>query len=255
MRLTSDNPDRPARRGSRPAAIRRVFVVDGHPMVRRGVADLISRQPDLLSCGEAGNGPLAGRQIELVRPDLIIMEISLPLGNGLDLVRRVRALDEPAPRTLVYSMHDELLFAERALRAGAHGYLQKKAPASSLLRAVRTVLAGGIWVSQGVSNRVLGRGDRLVDRPDDWPVEKLTDRELQVLLLLGQGLGSREIADRLILSIKTINTYTEHLKAKLDLRSHSALVHFAVVWSLSSSPGTAAAVLRIRGGRTGTATG
>lgn len=214
------------------AGRRAVFLIDSHPIVRSGLMRLLEEQEGLRCCGQAAESPSARRLIERARPDLAITEISLRLGDGLDLIRHMRLL-VPSPRILVLSTHDEALFAERALRAGAHGYVCKKEPITTLVRAIRTVLGGGFHVSRGVSNRLLGR----FGSPNGGggsPLERLTDRELQVLLLLGEGLRSRQIAERLILSVKTIDTYREHLKKKLDLPSHNELVRFAITYVLSS---------------------
>jgi DNA-binding NarL/FixJ family response regulator len=212
-----------------------VFVIDSHPIIRRGLAEVIDRQDRLRCCGESGEGPEARRLVESTRPDLVITEVSLRVGDGLDLIRQLKAL-HPSPRILVFSIHDESLFAERALRAGAHGYVCKREAIRTLLRAIRTILGGGIHVSHRMSNRLLGRLGSPNEVFDEWPLEQLTDRELQVLLL-GQGLRSRDIAESLILSVKTVDTYREHLKAKLGLSSHSELVRFAVAWVLSSERG------------------
>jgi DNA-binding NarL/FixJ family response regulator len=212
---------------------KRIFVVDDHDVVRFGAAQLISKQPDLQTCGEAASVPEALPLIRQLRPDLIVADISLKNSNGLELVKVVRA-ETPEMPLLVMSMHDELVWAEVALRAGAHGYIMKENSISQLVPAIRTVLSGKVYVSPAVTERIIagqiaGPGSGL--KP---PLERLSDRELQVFTMLGQWKSSREIAAELSLSIKTVEYYKQNIKDKLQLKTAAELTQFAVEAAKSS---------------------
>jgi DNA-binding NarL/FixJ family response regulator len=210
-----------------------VFLVDDHPILRQGWKELLKSTGELECCGEAEDAPEALRRILDSEPDLVILDITLKKGDGLELIKQLRA-QECRSRLLVCSMHDETLYAERALHAGARGYVSKEATADDLLAAIRKVLAGKVWLSESMSQRVLRRiadGDQALEKS---PIDQLSDRELEVLGLIGQGLSTREIAENLNLSVKTIDTYRENLKAKLNLPSANELIRYAVVWTQQS---------------------
>ena len=214
---------------------RRLLLVDDHPIMRQGLAQFINGQSDLVVSHQAAT---AAQGLELARrhePDAAIVDLTLKSGNGLDLVKDLRAFLPRLP-ILVLSMHDETIYAERALRAGARGYVMKGEDTDKILLAVRRVLSGGSWVSESVMSRVLqravGGGDLSVAlSPGEDPVaDRLTDRELQVLTMLGRGRGTRAVAADLRLSVKTVETYRANLKEKLNLPDAPALVRFAVEW-------------------------
>lgn len=219
-------------RAHRPAA--RIMIVDDHPLVRKALAELISSEPNLEVAGEAGDVADALQQLDSCHPDLVIIDISLAKGNGLELIKQIKARD-PEIKMLVSSMHDESLYAERALRAGAKGYINKQAAMDQVIEAVRQILRGGIFLSSRMSGRMLdriigGRGE-----PSLSPIETLSDRELEVFQLIGRGLTTRDIAARIHLSTKTVETYRQHIKAKLKLKNSNELVQRAVTWILEST--------------------
>lgn len=207
-----------------------ILIVDDHPVMRRGLAQLIQLQPDLEVCGEAAGVGDALELLKTVKPDLMIIDMSLNDGHGLELIKDLRKQADP-PKMLVVSMHDEAAYAERALRAGAHGYVSKAEAVEKIVDAIRQVLKGELYLNPAMTARLLngmvGGGPRKPGTPD----EVLSDRELQVFELLGQGISSREISTRLTLSVKTIDTYREHIKDKLGLKSGNELVLRAVLWA------------------------
>lgn len=205
----------------------RVMIVDDHELVRHGMADLIRQEPDLEVCGEAADAATAVREVELKNPDLIVIDITLREGQGLELIKQIRAIN-PTVKMLVSSMHDERLYAERVLRAGAMGYVSKAESASKLVEAIRRVLAGRIYLSPQMADRVMHRLAQGKDDLQHRPLENLSDRELTVLELIGQGMSTRQIAQKLHLSVKTIDSYREHLKTKLNLQNANELVRYAV---------------------------
>ena len=207
----------------------RILIVDDHPMMRQGLAQLISAESDLEVCAEADN---AGQALDLVKrhgPELILADISLPDKNGLELIKDVRALS-PAALILVVSMHDETLYAERVLRAGARGYLMKQEGGKKLMEAIRQILSGHIYVSEKMSARILEVFSGQHTRENGSPVQRLTDREFEVFQLIGEGKGTREIAGHLHLSVKTVEVHRAHIKEKLELKSATDLVRYAVRW-------------------------
>jgi DNA-binding NarL/FixJ family response regulator len=227
------NPLMPAKpKTSKPSKTQRsrVFLVEDHPIVRHGIRMLLGSQPDLEVCGEAGESGQALQMIAEARPDLTLLDVSIEGRNGIELIKEIKSLGV-CEKTLVSSMHDELLYAERALRAGAMGYVQKSEGTERLLEAVRHVLAGRIYISPRVSSRLfrisLGNGH---DTPATDPLSLLSDRELAVFELIGQGLTVRQIAQQLSLSRKTIETYREHLREKLGLVNSHQLFREAVLW-------------------------
>lgn len=216
---------------SRPPGKRRILIVDDHPIVRRGFGQLINHEPDMEICGEAEDIDGALDALPRLQPDLAIVDIMLKNASGLDLVRQIRH-DHPAVSVLVVSMHDETVYAERALRVGARGYVMKQEADEVIVDAVRRILAGGIFVSSAINERIL---QRFADRPATEgisPQELLTDRELQVFELIGQGNSTRRIAERTQISIKTVESYRARIKRKLGLDTGAELVQAAVEWNL-----------------------
>lgn len=213
-------------------AIRPNFiVVDDHPLYRQGVATLIAQELRLEQAGEAGSITEALGLLERTRPRIAIVDISLQGQSGLELVRTIKS-DFPETSVLVVSMHEENLYGERALKAGARGYVMKHENPSALLDAVREVLEGRIAVSEELRERML---EGIVGgKADADPVDRLSDRELEVFTLIGRGCGAAEIAERLSLSVKTVNAYRDHIKEKLGLPSAADLRKYAVEWSTRS---------------------
>jgi DNA-binding NarL/FixJ family response regulator len=207
----------------------RILVVDDHPTMREGLARVIDEADDLIVCGQAENIHGALELIEPTQPDLAIVDITLRRENGIELIKDLK-IRNPKILVLVHSMHDEQVYAQRSLRAGARGYLMKHEPPSKLLHAIRQVLAGEIYLSETMTRQML---HHVADSPfakGVSPVERLSDRELQVFEQLGQGRKTKEIAADLHLSVKTVQTYCEHLKEKLQLKDATSLTRFAVQW-------------------------
>jgi DNA-binding NarL/FixJ family response regulator len=214
---------------------RKVLIVDDHPIVRQGLRLMIDEEPDLKVCGEAQSEREARIAIRDLGPDVVIVDISLAQGDGLELVRDVHAHHPELPM-LVLSMHDELIYAERLLAAGASGYIMKQAASDQLLVALRRVLSGERYVSESLAES-LGRPRGGADsraRGDD-PIDRLSNRELQVLSLIGRGQSSREAADRLGLSVKTVETHRQSLKRKLNLATNAQLLQYAINWYATRS--------------------
>lgn len=210
----------------------RILVVDDHPIVREGVAARIASHPDLVVCGEADSESTALKQVEELRPDLVIVDLRLRSGDGVDLIKRIRKR-HPHVGILVHSMHEESLFAERTLAAGANGYLNKQAGQNSLIAAIRVVLKGKIYLSATLTDRLLkGRFGTGADRDSSSPVAQMSDRELEVYSLIGRGLTTRAIAAQLHLSVHTIETYRERLRRKLGVETGNELTRLAIQWSL-----------------------
>ena len=207
----------------------RVLIVDDHPLMRRGLRETLSADLDLDVCAEAADTEEAIAQTRESKPQVAIIDLSLPSGSGLELAKRLMTIREDL-RILIVSMHDESIFAERALRAGALGYVSKLRPGSELLEAVRKVARGETAISQPVVDRLVRRGIDAGQGPVTG-VESLSDRELEVFELLGKGLGTRAIAERLCLSVKTIETHREHIKKKLNLGSSAELSRHATLWA------------------------
>ena len=216
-----------------------VFVVDDHPLVRSGLSQLINQQSDMYCAAEADCPAGALKSLPLHNPDLLLLDLRLKNSDGLELIKTLK-LQHPSIRILVLSQFDEELYAERVLRAGANGYIMKENATDEVLKAIRTVLAGEIYLSREMTSHLLKK--TITSRlPRNNDVERLTDRELHVLQLLGTGLSTRETAAQMKLSIKTVETYREHLKYKLDLESASALVQYATQWVEKQSPSPVAA--------------
>jgi DNA-binding NarL/FixJ family response regulator len=216
------------------ASIRKktVFVVDDHPLLRQGLAMLINREPDLVVCGEAEEASTAMKAIASVRPDILIADISLNGPDGLDLLKNLRMLYPDLP-VLILSMHDESIYAERALRARANGYIMKQEATEKVLVAVRRILDGEIYLSDRMANKLLQQYMRGNTARMDSRLAALSDRELEVFRMIGEGLGTRRIAETLHLSMKTVESYQAHLKEKLSLRTGRELMQHAIQWKLS----------------------
>lgn len=212
-----------------PSTKRRVLIVDDHPIVRQGLRSLIDQEDDLHVCGEAGSAGEALKALTPMKPDLLLVDISMKGPDGLELTKSVRALHPDLP-ILIVSMHDESLYAERVLRAGANGYIMKEEVAQNVVKATRKVLSGDIYISDRMRQKVLRgvAGQRSNNAASS--IERLSDRELEVFRLIGQGLGTRQIAEDLHLSVKTIETYRAHIKEKLGLNNATELVRQAVQW-------------------------
>ena len=212
---------------------RTVFVVDDHPIVREGLAQMINREADLAVCGEAEEMHSALQMINASRPDILIVDISLNGPDGLDLLKNIRSKDPSLP-VLILSRHDESIYAERALRAGANGYIMKQEATENVLVALRRILNREIYVSSRVASKMLQQfvgGSSSLARHS--PVDDLSDRELEVLRLMGDGHATRQIAEELHLSVKTVESYQAHLKEKLSLRNLRELVQYAVQWAIT----------------------
>jgi len=208
---------------------RKILLVDDHPFMRAGLAQLIERQADLAVCGEAGNPAEALRELARALPDLILTDITMPGRSGLEFIKDLRAQYSKLV-ILVVSMHDEAIYAERAQRAGARGYIMKEAGGENLLGAIRQVLRGETYVSPRMAAKVLDDLSARRPRGSSSPIEKLTDREFEIFRLIGQGKSTRDIAGQLHLSPKTVDVHRSHIKEKLDLTDATALVRHAVRW-------------------------
>lgn len=208
---------------------RRIVIVDDHPILRKGLAMVIDQEQDLLVAGEAEDAAAGLRMVEALIPDVVIVDLSLPGVDGIELIKTLKARHREVP-ALVVSMHDENLYAERALRAGARGYIVKQEAVDNVLVAIRKVLRGEIFVSDRIATRMVESligGDR---KGANSPLDLLSDRELTVFRMIGQGLGTRGIAESLHLSVKTVESHRSHIKVKLQLASGVELVKHAVGW-------------------------
>jgi DNA-binding NarL/FixJ family response regulator len=212
----------------------RVLIVDDHPAVREALAMRIGRQSDLEVCGEAADLAEALRLVDETRPDVAVVDISLKTGCGIDLIKRIKDRNDTI-RMLVWSTHSESLYAERALRAGALGYINKDQATDTIVEGIRRVLEGKVYMSdamtQAMLQRGIGRGQQEALRS---PLDTLADRELEVFRLIGQGVKTAEIAERMRLSVKTIETYRNRIRAKLHLIDGTALAHYATTWMLEN---------------------
>ncbi len=215
---TSTTPDR-----------KRILIVDDHPFMRAGLAQLIDKQPGMMVCGEAGDPGAAMKELEKGKVDLVLTDITMPGRSGIEFIKDLQAVRPELP-ILVVSMHDEVIYAERVLRAGARGYIMKEAGGENLLAALRRVLEGDVYVSPKMSARFLDNLSGRKPRGSSSPIEKLTDREFEVFQLIGQGKSTRDIAKQLNLSSKTVDVHRGHIKEKLDLQDTTALVRHAVRW-------------------------
>ena len=222
-------PRKPAAAAPAAPARRRILVIDDHPFMRAGLAQLIDRQADMQVCGEAGNPVEAVRELARCSPDLVLTDITMPGRSGLDFIKDLLAMNAKLP-VLVVSMHDEAIYAERVLRAGARGYIMKEAGGENLLAAIRRIMQGEVYLSPAMSVRILENLSGRRPRGSSSPIEKLTDREFEVFRLIGQGKSTRDIAAQLNLSSKTVDVHRGHIKEKLELKDTTALVRHAVRW-------------------------
>jgi len=214
--------------------MKRILLVDDHPLIRKGLRLTLESETDFMICGEAGSAEEALAVIPDLKPDIIILDISLPGQSGLDMLRQLES-NRVRGFVLVVSRHDEVLYAERAIRAGARGYVMKSEAPRALVTAIRKVLSGGIHVSAAINERLLQGIAAGQQSFNQSPAEALSTRELEVFEMTGRGMGTREIADMLELSIKTVESYRARIKMKLNLNNAAELVQHAVQWSESGA--------------------
>jgi len=218
-------------KGTKGSLRHRVLIVDDHPIVRAGLAQLINRESDLMVCGEAGSSAEALAAVEDHDPELVLLDISIKGANGIEVMKCLRESHPELP-VLMLSMHDEKLYAERAISAGARGYVMKQEAPGTVLTAIRSVLQGKIYVSDSMTTCIIR--DLMLSGMDPNKyrsgIKKLSDRELEIYELIGSGLTTREIADKLNVSIKTVETHRVHIRQKLKLRSAADLTHRAIRW-------------------------
>ncbi|MBE2287056.1 MAG: response regulator transcription factor [Prosthecobacter sp.] len=208
---------------------KRLLVVDDHPVFRHGICQYLGQESNLVICGEAPNAQLALEAMRQLKPDMVLLDVSMPGTNGIELIKHMLA-EQPKLLILMLSMHDESLYALRALRAGAKGYVMKQQAMETILDAVRKVLGGGIYVSPQFSEKLIFKS--IAGSTDDLgsPVDKLSDRELEVLQLFGRNKTTKEIGESLHLSVKTIETHRTHIKEKLGFKDADKMVEFAIEW-------------------------
>ncbi len=231
--MTAKPPRHNARPGKSP---KRILIVDDHPMMREGLAQLISTESDLAVCGQAETAFKAMDAIASLQPDLVLLDITLPDKSGLEVIKDILAMHAHQP-ILVISMHDESLYAERVLRAGGLGYIMKQEGGQKLMQAIRRVLTGQIYVSEKMSAKILEIFSGRRAEGGESPVAQLTDREFEVFQLIGGGKGTREIAEHLHLSVKTVEVHRANIKQKLKLQTAPELIRFAVRWMETQSTG------------------
>lgn len=213
---------------------KKVLIVDDHPLFRNGITFCINNEKDMQVCGEAEHAEDAVRLIEEMMPDLVILDLSLKLNSGLDLIKTIKAQNDNLP-ILVLSMHDESLYAERVLRAGAKGYVMKAEASESIMTAIRRIFDGKIYISEAMSDRMLERQVQKTPQNEN-ALYCLSDRELEVYELIGRGTPTRDIAKGLHLSVKTVETYRSNIKEKLNLKSNIELIRHAVQWEQNQNP-------------------
>jgi DNA-binding NarL/FixJ family response regulator len=211
----------------------RVLLVDDHELVRDGLRVLIGSSPGLEVCGEAADEAGARNLVRQLHPDVVVVDLMLRSGSGLDLIKWIKE-NRPEAKVIVSTMHEEKVYGERALYAGANGYVNKQDPARAILTAIRHVLDGGLFFSEGFTSRLLRRAAGHPGPSEAAPLAALSDRELDVFRLIGQGLTSHEVARRLHVSRSTVDTYRERLKTKLELGSGAELTHLATRWVLEN---------------------
>lgn len=215
---------------------RAVMLVDDHPIVRQGLAELINQEPDLHVTAQAPSAGAALSALDQSTPDVVIVDISLEDRSGIELIKDLRSRKPDLP-ILALSMHDEALYAERALRAGAKGYIMKQEATDQVMTAIRKVLEGQIYVSERMAGRLLDQFVNTRPGDEDSPLGRLSDRELEIFGMIGKGMGTRDIANKLFLSVKTIEAHREHIKEKLKLKSGTELMRMAVQHALEAPRG------------------
>lgn len=209
--------------------MKKILIVDDHPVLRDGLEGIITRKDGLTVCGKAGSVKEALAMVDETEPDMVLTDLSLPGRNGMELIKDLRTSHPELP-VLVMSMHDELIYAERILRAGGRGYLMKEASAEQLLRAIARVLDGGVFVSETVTDHFLqGMSGKSGEKPS-FPLQRLTDRELEVFELIGRGKGNHEIARMLSISPRTVDAHRTHIREKLKLADGNELIRYSVRW-------------------------
>ncbi len=208
---------------------KRILLVDDHGIVREGIAELVNGHNEFVICGSVATAGEAMDAVMKLKPDLVVADLSLEGGSGLDLIKNLKALN-PLQKILVLSMHDESLYAERALRAGAHGYVMKRAESATVLQAIRAVLDGQVFLSAAMRDRMLQKVVGNTAKPDATGMAHLSDREMEVFQLIGQGRTTRLIAKQLHISVSTVETHRGHLKEKLNLANSTELMRRAVEW-------------------------
>ncbi len=212
----------------------RIILVEDHPLIRQGMKVLFGRHAHFEICGEADSAPEALALVAKLSPDVAIVDVTLKSANGIELTKNIRAL-APGTQVLVVSMHEENVYAERALRAGAMGYLMKDEAVDKIITAIERILQGEVYVSDRIKGRMLKRFVHQQNETLISPIDLLSDREMEVFRLIGTGYGTREIANLLNLSVKTIDSYREHMKKKLTLANSSDLIRYAIQWLKSES--------------------
>jgi DNA-binding NarL/FixJ family response regulator len=212
---------------------RRILIVDDHPIIQQGLAELLAREPDMEVCGSADNVADALQEVEASRPDLVLVDMTLKDSHGIDLIVEINRRGDDI-KTVVWSMFDEKIFAERAIRAGAMGYINKKEPIERLVEAIRGALDGNFCLSTKLTNRLLQRASGNI-RLDEDPVSRLSNREVEIFAMIGEGMTTRLIAHKLGLSPKTVEAHRENVKAKLELKNSGELSRRAVLWVLENS--------------------
>lgn len=206
-----------------------IIIVEDHPIFRMGMKEMIEHEPDMCVCGEAGDVIGALKLIREKRPDIVIVDLSLKESNGLDIVKEIADYHKPMA-SLVLSMHDEALHAERCIMAGAKGYIMKQEASESVIMAIRSIMDGRIHVSPNIMSHILNSFQKQRELIYESPLKRITDREVEIFQLIGRGMSSKQIANQLNISVKTIGTYRERIKEKLNLKSAGELVRYAVIW-------------------------
>jgi len=214
----------------------RVFLVDDHPIVRHGLTQLINREPDLMVCGESEDGSEALTAVGTAKPDVVVVDLTLKRSSGFSLIKNLNAHD-PKLSILVLTIHEESLYAERCLRAGAKGYLMKEAAMENVLLAIRRILSNEVYLSEEMQFKLFRTSGKRNEDVITSPLERLSDRELEVFRLLGQGMGTRQIAKLLHLSISTVESHRAKIKEKLDVKTGTELLQHAVKWVEAESLG------------------
>ncbi len=206
-----------------------ILLVDDHPIVRQGLAELVNQQTDLAVCGQAEDAYQAMKAVKELKPDMAIVDISLKETSGMELIKDLNSQYPDLP-VLALSMHDESLYAERALRAGARGYIMKDEATEKVIMAIHKILRGEIYISDKMATKMMRKLVGSSTEVNTSPVDRLSDRELEVFQLIGKGFGTRQISERLFLSIKTIETYRAHIKEKLHLADSAEMLRYAIQW-------------------------